>query len=127
VRSVLRRHEDAFSAALLVRLSPEMAAGLDALLRTPEPGVDDDGGEDAGHDHPPLLVLRAGTGQASLQGVSEEADKLRRIRVLALPCDLFDGVPARVLLAYRCRVAAEELHELTIMACSGIAGQSGSL
>jgi TnpA family transposase len=111
VRSVLRRHEEAFSAAVLARLPPETAAGLDALLRPPVPGGAEDGAED-GRDPPPLLALRAGTGQASLQSVSEEAGKLRRIRALAMPSDLFDGVPARVLLAYRRRVAAEELHEL---------------
>jgi DNA invertase Pin-like site-specific DNA recombinase len=56
--------------------------------------------------------LRAGSGQASLQSVGEEADKLARIRALALPADLFADLPSKVLLAYRRRVAAEELHEL---------------
>jgi hypothetical protein len=56
--------------------------------------------------------LRAGSGQASLQSVGEEADKLARIRALALPADLFAEVPSKVLLAFRRRVAAEELHEL---------------
>ncbi len=40
------------------------------------------------------------------------ASKLRVIRALALPGGLFDGVPSRMLLAYRFRVAAQELHEL---------------
>ena len=56
--------------------------------------------------------MRAGTGPARLQSVDEEAAKLRTLRALGLPADLFDGVPARVLLAYHRRVAAEELHEL---------------
>jgi hypothetical protein len=43
VRSVLRRQEEAFCAAVLARLPPETAAGLDALLR-----ASDSGG--AGHD-----------------------------------------------------------------------------
>jgi len=110
VRSALHRQEEAFCAALLARLPPETAAGLDALLRASDPTPDD--GEDAVPGPPALLTLRAGTGQARLQSVSEEADKLRRIRALALPGGLFDGVPSRVMLAYRRRVAAEELHEL---------------
>ena len=114
VRSVLRRQEEAFCATVLARLPPETAAGLDALLRAPDSGG---AGHDAealegGRAPPPLLALRAGTGQAGLKSVGEEAGKLRRIRTLALPADLFDGVPARVLLAQRRRVAAEELHEL---------------
>ena len=113
VHSALHRQEDAFCTALLARLPPSTAAGLDALLRVPEAeeGTDSDG-EDASLALPPLLALRAGTGQANVQSVDEEADKLQRIRALALPQDLFDGVPSRVLLAYRRRVAAEELHEL---------------
>ncbi len=54
----------------------------------------------------------SGTGQASLQSVGEEAAKLACIRSINLPAGLFDGVPSRVLLAYRRRVGAEELHEL---------------
>jgi len=42
----------------------------------------------------------------------EEADKAACIRALALPADLFADLPSKVLLAYRRRVAAEELHEL---------------
>jgi len=110
VRSALHRQEEAFCAALLVRLLPGDVAGLDALLRASDPSPGN--GEDAAPGPPALLVLRTGTGQARLQSVSEEADKLRRIRALALPDGLFDGVPPRVMLAYRRRVAAEELHEL---------------
>ena len=111
VRSVLHRHENAFCTALLARLPPETVAGLDALLRASEPGeVGDNDGET--RPTPPLLALRNGTGQASLQSVGEEAAKLACIRAVFLPAGLFDGVPSRVLLAYRRRVGAEELHEL---------------
>ncbi len=113
VRSALHRQEEAFCATLRARLPPETAAGLDALLRPPDPsGAGDDTENGRAPPPPPLLALRAGTGQASLKSVAEEASKLRRLRALALPAGLFDGVPARVLLAYRRRVAAEELHEL---------------
>ncbi len=111
VRSVLRRHEDVFCAALLARLPPETIAGLDALLRPPDPG-EAGGNDDEPDPAPPLLALRSGTGQASLQSVGEEAAKLTRIRSVNLPAGLFDGVPSRMLLAYRRRVGAEELHEL---------------
>src|SRR5271166_3369984 len=107
VRSVVHRHEEALCAAVLTRLPAETAAGLDALLTAP--AADATSGE-AGRA--PLLALRAGSGQASLQSVGEEADKLARIRALALPADLFADLPSKVLLAYRRRVAAEELHEL---------------
>jgi hypothetical protein len=82
VRSVLHRHEDAFCAALLARLPPEAIAGLEALLHPPGPG---DAAGSEPRPVPPFLGLRAGTGQASLQSVGEEAAKLACIRALALP------------------------------------------
>ena len=111
VRSVLRRHEDAFCAALLARLQPGTIAGLDALLHPPDSG-EAGGNDDEPGPASPLLALRSGTGQASLQSVGEEAGKLTRIRSVNLPAGLFDGVPSWMLLAYRRRVGAEELHEL---------------
>jgi hypothetical protein len=107
VHSVVHRHEEAWCAALLARLPAEAAAGLDALLKTLD--ADATSGEVS---RAPMIALRTGAGQASLQSVGEEADKLARIRALALPTDLFAGLPSKVLLAYRRRVAAEELHEL---------------
>jgi len=76
VRSALHRQEEVFCAAVLACLPPETAVGLDALLRASDPFPDD--GKDATPGPPALLTLRTGTGQASLQSVSEEADKLRR-------------------------------------------------
>ena len=90
VRSVVRRHEETLYAAVLTRLPAETAAGLDALLKAPT--ADATSGEVG---RAPLLALRAGSGQASLQSVGEEADKLARIRALALPADLFAEVPSK--------------------------------
>ena len=111
VRSALHRQEEVLCAAVLARLPAETVAGLDGLLHPSASGEAEEGTE-GNRAAPPLLALRAGTGQASLKSVDEEAGKLRRIRALVLPLDLCDGVPARVLLAYRRRVGAEELHEL---------------
>jgi len=76
--------------------------------------VDDaDGADDRlPPDLPPLLGLRADAGPATVQSVGDTAAKLARLRAVAVPADLFAGVPVRVLLAYRRRVAAEALHEL---------------
>ncbi len=91
----------------MARLPAATPAELDALLKAPH--SDAAGGKD---NRAPLLALRAGAGHASLQSVGEEAGKLACIRALALPADLFADLPSKVLLAYRRRVAAEELHEL---------------
>jgi len=113
VRSVLHRHANSFCTALLARLPPVTVAGLDTLLHPPVPSDSEvDSREGEACPAPPLLALRAGTGQASLHSLGEEAAKLACIRALALPARLFDGVPFRMLLAYRRRVGAEELQEL---------------
>jgi TnpA family transposase len=107
VRSVVHRHEEAWCDGLLARLPAGVPAALDALLKAPH--ADTTGGKDS---RAPLLALRTDAGQVSLQSVVEEAEKLACLRALALPADLFADLPAKVLLAYRRRVAAEELHEL---------------
>ena len=88
VRSALHRQEDAFCTALLARLPPSTAIGLDALIRVPDAEATDSNEEDASRALPPLLALRAGTGPANVQSVDKEADKLQRIRALALPPEL---------------------------------------
>ena len=81
------------------------------MLRPHDPG---EAGSNCGEPRlaPPLLALVSGAGQAGLQNVGEEAAKLACVRSISLAAGLFDSVPSRVLLAYRRRVGAEELHEL---------------
>jgi hypothetical protein len=89
VRSVVHRHEEAWCDRLLARLPAEAPAGLDALLKAPNADATD--GKDSSA---PLLALRAGAGQASLQSVGEEAGKLACIRALARSADLFADLPS---------------------------------
>ena len=56
--------------------------------------------------------LKAGPGGMNVQTVLNEIAKLRRLRALGLPADLFTGVPPKILQRYRQRVNAEEGHEL---------------
>jgi len=107
IRSVIHRHEEEWCGRLAARLPAGTADALDALLAAPHPGS-----PPGGDNRAPLLMLRAGTGQASLRSVGEEAGKLALVRALLLPPDLFRGLPPRVPRAWRLRVAAEELHEL---------------
>ena len=67
---------------------PETLSALEALLNAPAANA---ASGEVGRA--PLLALRAGSSQASLQSVGEEADKLARIRALALPADLFADLP----------------------------------
>jgi TnpA family transposase len=105
VRSVVHRHEQAWCDGLLARLPAEAPAALDALLKAPH--ADATRGTDR---RAPLLVLRAGAGQASLQSVGEEADKLACIRALALPELRRHPTALRLtLLAAFCHVRGREI------------------
>jgi len=59
-----------------------------------------------------LQVLKSDPGPAGVESVNEEFAKLKCIRALELPGDLFAGVAPQVLRVYRQRVAAEEPYEL---------------
>jgi len=56
--------------------------------------------------------LKADSGRISLDNVLAQIDKLRRVRQVELPPDLFAGVSPRVVRAYRQRAAAEAPSEL---------------
>ena len=107
VRSVVHRHEEALCAALLARLPAETAAGLDALLKAPTATTS---GEIS---RAPLLALARGrwSGKpAERRRGGRQARPHSRARTACR--SVSQSVPSKVLLAYRRRVAAEELHEL---------------
>jgi hypothetical protein len=60
----------------------------------------------------PFGVLKTDPGAISLASVLKELDKLKRLSTLALPADLFTGVPPKVLQTYRLRAAAEPPREM---------------
>jgi hypothetical protein len=60
----------------------------------------------------PFGVLKTDPGAVSLASVLKELDKLKWLSTLALPADLFTGVPPKVLQTYRLRAAAEPPREM---------------
>ncbi len=102
LRTVLAAYDERCCAAILVRLSAETQAGLEALLSV--------AAAPAGHSA--LADLKLDPGPFTVESVMQETAKLARLRQLGLPPDLFAGVPPRVVEGFRRRVVAEELHEL---------------
>jgi len=115
VRAAVRAHDGRHHASVLVRLTPDMRAALDALLQAPVAEGVGEAGEDTepeGQAPAPLIHLRAGPGRASVASLRDELARLDVIRRLALPADLFaDWTPAE-LEAARQRVAVEAPYEL---------------
>ena len=71
-----------------------------------------EGGETAESEHSPLQQLKADPGRAGLDHALEEISKLRQLRRLNLPQDLFRHVAPRLLKRYRQRVAVENAYEI---------------
>lgn len=105
-RAALRAHEDRFHTDICARLSPAIRARLDELLGSAE-SESINGGAPA-----VLLTLRGSPGRPSLASMQEELAKLKLIRGIDLPIDLFDHASTRDLERCRRRVAVEAPYEL---------------
>jgi hypothetical protein len=88
---------ETFCARTLARLPEAVAARLEAL-------VDGDGTQGP---EPALAELRSGPGRVSLASLLAEIAKLEGVRALGLPPDLFAGVHAGVIAAWRARAGVE--------------------
>jgi Domain of unknown function (DUF4158)/Tn3 transposase DDE domain len=106
IRSGLRTADDHFYRDTAAKLSPETLARLDALL-DPALLVDGTAGQAS-----VLQSLRSEPGPTGLESVLAELAKLRLIRSLGLPSDLFSHVSPKVVSWYRARVAVEDVREI---------------
>lgn len=117
IRSATHTFEQQFYDATFARLPEETQVALEALLQieiaAPE-GRDAEGQAPLG---PPegkeqtvstFQQLRMDPGRVGLATMLEEMAKLRRIRELGLPDDLFPGIARKVLSVYRNRASVEE-------------------
>ncbi|MPZ66640.1 MAG: Tn3 family transposase [Pseudonocardiaceae bacterium] len=93
VASALRQFEDSFCARTVARLGPA-ADRLEALVAEAE-------GQRGGL----LAELKADPGQASLDTLLREIDKLAAVRSLGLPPGLFEDASEKLVAAWRARAA----------------------
>jgi len=114
VRSALRAYEDHLQQRVLERLGLDGLAHIDRLLAMPE-ARDETAPAQADPRDPDRVSLRdlkADPGRASLESVLTQIARLRRVRQVELPEDLFAGVSPHLVQAYRQRAAAEPPSEL---------------
>ncbi len=111
IGSALHTFESLLGTDVTERLGTRTLARLDKLVGSGE-------GESESRDsvHHDLQWLKADPGRAGLESVIEELDKLRYIRELGLPDDLFGGISSKVIGVYRQRAATEKPGELRAQA-----------
>ena len=112
IASASRRFEDRLCASVFERVPAEALLKMEALLTTggAEGGVDDAAPRDPRRSV--LAWVRSDPGRVGLESVLEEVGKLRRVRELGLPADLFSAVSTRLVKTYRDRAATEAPSEL---------------
>jgi Tn3 transposase DDE domain/Domain of unknown function (DUF4158) len=118
IRSAVHTFEQQLYEAILARLPESTQAALEALLspqgeivalQEPAPLPEESASPSPEEVLPnPLQHLRMDAGRVGLATMLEEMAKLRLIRELGLPDDLFPGLARKVLTMYRNRASAEE-------------------
>jgi hypothetical protein len=123
IRSAAHTFEQQLYDATLARLSEETQTALEALILTeiiaPTAPSEGEKGEQQEKTEKATEVpeeqitgtlehIRQDPGRVGLATMLEEMAKLRRIRELALPPDLFAGIARKVLRVYRNRASIEE-------------------
>ena len=113
VRSAIRRFEDKFCDSTVEKLRTK----LDELLKTTSNTDEEEDPENIDSNNPhntpsPLAILKSDPGRLGLDSLISEADKLKQLRQLELPDNLFGGISNKVLLLYKQRVAVEPPREL---------------
>jgi Domain of unknown function (DUF4158) len=114
VRSALHKHEQDFFSQTFQRLSPTSISRMDATIDD-WADADDENSEEQSAGDPDRMTFRRinmGPGRASRTSLEEEIKKLKELRMLELPDDLFKHIPPKVLRKYRMRVVSERLTEI---------------
>ncbi len=117
VRSAIRRFEAKFCEKTAEKLSSSVRTKLDELLKTTLDADNLEASEEIESENPhntpsPLAVLKSDPGRLGLDSLISEAAKLKQLRQLELPDNLFGGISTKVLLLYKQRVAVEPPREL---------------
>nr|WP_188433659.1 Tn3 family transposase [Kroppenstedtia guangzhouensis] len=114
IRSALHNHEQRFFAQTLQSLSSTSISRMDAMIDD-WADAEDEVTEEQGSEEPERMTFRKinmGPGRANRKNLEDEIKKLKELRMLELPNDLFKNVPPKILRKYRLRVVSEKLVEI---------------
>src|SRR5208283_5414627 len=105
LRSAIQAHETRFCETISGKLDSATVDQLDALLEA-DPSRKDEEGWTLWH------TLKEEPGRVGLDSVKEAASRLRLLRKVGLPAELFQGAPPKLVERYAKRSAVEEPFEL---------------
>src|SRR5260221_9148587 len=102
IETGLMAYEVQIYTVIVARLTPDMQNRLDALLIASPEAEEEEGEEDL-----PLSLLRLDPGPVGVESALSEIAKLRSLRAIGLPVDLFQGYTPKLVERLRRRIAAE--------------------
>ena len=105
VGSAVQRHETRFCETIFGKLDSAIVDRLDTLLEA-------DPSEEDGEGWTVWQTLKEEPGRAGLESVKEAASRLRLLRKVGLPAELFHGAQPKLIERYAKRAAVEEPFEL---------------
>ncbi|WP_144876459.1 DUF4158 domain-containing protein, partial [Hyella patelloides] len=108
VKSAVAKYEADFQEDILNKLTPENIQQIDLLLSTEET-EDDESVEQSGKKTKmsDFAFLKTDPGAVGLGSFLTEIEKLKRIRAVGLPINLFEGRSTKLVKTYRHRAATE--------------------
>ncbi len=108
IKSAVAKYEADFAEHILNKLTPENTEQIDVLLSTEET-ESDESVEQSGKKikMSDFAFLKTDPGAVGLGSFLTEMEKLKRIRAVNLPTDLFEGRSSKLVKTYRHRTATE--------------------
>jgi len=108
IKSAVANYEADFAEHILNKLTPQMTEQIDVLLSTEETESDESIEQlDKKSKMSDFAFLKTDPGAVGLGSFLTEIEKLKRIRAVGLPTNLFEGKSSKLVKTYRYRAATE--------------------
>ncbi len=116
IKSAIYQYEADFCSSTLKKLTPEIIQKIDILLSTEDTEETEDD-ESASSSSKKIKMsdfafLKTDPGAVGLDSFLTEIKKLKLIRAVGLPSDLFTGISEKLLKTYRNRASTESPYDL---------------
>ena len=113
IRRCIHQYETNFCNQTLSQLTPAIIEQLDILLTTEEASNTSEKKLPPGKlKASEIAFLKTDPGPVGLDSFLTEIEKLKRIRAVGLPSDLFTGISPKLIKTYRNRAATESPYDL---------------
>jgi hypothetical protein len=116
VKSAIASYENNFCSSTLKKLTPEIIQKIDILLSTEDTEETEDDESASSSDKKikmsDFAFLKTDPGAVGLDSFLTEIKKLKLIRAVGLPPDLFTGISEKLLKTYRNRASTESPYDL---------------